>query len=194
MQKRFKTTHFRVRTRFLGVLATSLFILAGCTSLENKPITDSIDRPIMSRLFNPYRPDVVQGNFVSKEQLESIRVGMNRDQVKQILGTPLIKDYFHKDRWDYAFMYRVGSTQEDEKRKIYLYFEGSTLKKIDADPVPSEQQFVDEIDSIKKNQKKIDNKVNLKAQEPNAPVNPVPAFPNPTSGAGIPPGGTRINP
>jgi ribosomal protein S8 len=68
-----------------------------------------------------------------------------------------------------------------------------SLAKINADDVPTEQGFIDEIDAIKKNQRKVDNKVNLKAQDVNPAVNPVPAFPNPTSGAGIPPGGTRLD-
>jgi ribosomal protein S8 len=68
-----------------------------------------------------------------------------------------------------------------------------SLAKINADDVPAEQGFIDEIDAIKKNQRKVDNKVNLKAQDVNPAVNPVPAFPNPTSGAGIPSGGTRLD-
>jgi outer membrane protein assembly factor BamE len=193
MQKRSNQFKTKIPSWTVGILSLPLLFLVACTSLDSKPITDKIERPIISRLFNPYRPDIMQGNFVSKEQLESIRPGMNRDQVKQILGTPLIKDYFHKDRWDYAFMYRVGNTQEIEKRIISLTFEGSTLKTIQADPVPTEQQFVDEIDSIKKNQKKIDNKVNLSAQDRVAPTNPVPALPNPTTGDGFPPTGRPIN-
>ncbi len=167
--------------------------MAGCSSLDNKPITDKIDRPIISRLFSPYRADIMQGNFISKEQLDSIRPGMNKDQVKQILGTPLVVDMFHANRWDYVFSYRNGETQEVDLRKVSLIFDGLNLAKIDADNVPTEQGFIDEIDAIKKNQRKVDNKVNLKAQDKNPAVNPVPAFPNPTSGPGIPPGGTRLD-
>lgn len=166
----------------------------GCTSLDNKPITDKIDRPIISRIFNPYRPDIVQGNFVSKEQLESIRPGMNKEQVKQILGTPLVIDMFHPNRWDYVFSYRSGATQEAEVRRVTLTFNGLQLAKIDADQVPTEQGFIDEVDDVRNNRRKVDNKVNLRALDDNKPVNPVPAFPNPTSGSGIPPGGTRTNP
>jgi outer membrane protein assembly factor BamE len=177
----------------LGICALSMTLIVGCTSLDNKPITDKIDRPIISRLFNPYRADVVQGNFVSKEQLESIRPGMNKDQVKQILGSPLVVDMFHPNRWDYVFSYRVGQTQEVDLRKVTLTFDGLVLAKIAADEVPTEQRFIDEIDEFRLKGRKVDNKVNLRAQDPNAPVNPVPAFPNPTSGAGIPPGGTRLD-
>ena len=177
----------------LGIYALSMTLIVGCTSLDNQPITDKIDRPIISRLFNPYRADVVQGNFVSKEQLESIRTGMNKDQVKQILGSPLVVDMFHPHRWDYVFSYRVGQTQEVDLRKVTLTFDGLVLAKIVADEVPTEQRFIDEIDEFRLKGRKVDNKVNLRAQDPNAPINPVPTFPNPTSGAGIPPGGTRLD-
>jgi len=178
---------------YLGFGIFTSSFMTGCTSLDNQPITDKIERPIISRLFSPYRADIMQGNFISKEQLESIRPGMNKDQVKLILGTPLVTDLFHANRWDYVFSYRNGETQEVDLRKVSLIFDGLNLAKIDADNVPTEQGFIDEIDAIKKNQRKVDNKVNLKAQDKNPAVNPVPAFPNPTNGPGIPPGGTRLD-
>ncbi|BDW10168.1 hypothetical protein PSHI8_02500 [Polynucleobacter sp. SHI8] len=184
-------------THFQGLLALSLCmltLLSACTSLDNKPITDKIDRPIISKLFNPYRPDIVQGNFVSKEQLESIRPGMNKEQVKQILGTPLVIDMYHPNRWDYVFSYLSGQTQETEIRKVTLTFNGVQLAKIDADILLTEQGFIDEVDDLRKNRRKVDNKVNLRALDGTPPANPVPAFPNPTGGAGIPPGGTRVTP
>ena len=194
MQKRSGLNFSIKRVGYLGLCMCLLTLATACTSLDNKPITDKIDRPIISKLFNPYRPDIVQGNFVSKEQLDSIRPGMTKDQIRQIVGSPLIVDMFHPNRWDYIFSYRVGDTQQVEIRKVTLTFNGVQLTKIDAEEVPTEQGFIDEVDELKKNRRKIDNKVNLRALDENAPVNPVPAFPNPTSGAGIPPGGTRVNP
>ena len=190
-------TNKSLKTQRQVLLGCGLFFTTwfqGCTSLDNKPITDKIDRPIISRIFNPYRPDIVQGNFVSKEQLESIRPGMNKEQVKQILGTPLVTDMFHPNRWDYVFSYKSGATQEAEVRRVTLTFNGLQLAKIDADQVPTEQGFIDEVDDVRNNRRKVDNKVNLRALDESTPVNPVPEFPNPTSGPGIPPGGTRTNP
>jgi len=182
---------------FQGLLALCLCLLtllSACTSLDNKPITDKIDRPIISKLFNPYRPDIVQGNFVSKEQLESIRPGMNKEQVKQILGTPLMLDMFHPNRWDYVFSYLSGQTQETEIRKVTLTFNGVQLAKIEADTLLTEQGFIDEVDDLRKNRRKVDNKVNLRALDGTPPANPVPAFSNPSGGAGAPPGGTGVTP
>jgi len=184
-------------THFQGLLALCLCLLtllSACTSLDNKPITDKIDRPIISKLFNPYRPDIVQGNFVSKEQLESIRPGMNKEQVKQILGTPLMLDMYHPNRWDYVFSYLSGQTQETEIRKVTLIFNGVQLAKIDADTLLTEQGFIDEVDDLRKNRRKVDNKVNLRALDGTPPANPVPVFPNPSGGPGSPPGGTGVTP
>jgi outer membrane protein assembly factor BamE len=190
MQNSPNTFYQKIRTHlvFASLLVIGLF--SGCsTSLGSKPITDKVDRPILSRFFNPYRPDVVQGNFVSKDQLDSIRPGMAKEQIRQILGTPLLQDYFHKDRWDYTFMYRVGETQQVDQRTITLFFKGNILEKIIAGQVPSDQEFVNEIDEIKKNHRRIDNKVNLSAQDAARPANSVPIFPNPQSPSGAPAGG-----
>src|SRR5215471_11672708 len=54
----------------------------------------------------PYKVEVVQGNFVSKEQVEALKPGMTRQQVREILGTSLLVDVFHADRWDYVFTIR----------------------------------------------------------------------------------------
>ena len=77
-----------------------------------------VDDPVARamRKVTPYRIEVVQGNFVSKEQVQALRPGMTRNQVKEILGTPLIASVFHADRWDYAFtIRRKGTPQELEK-------------------------------------------------------------------------------
>jgi len=194
MKNRSKSTFISHFQASLVLCLCLLTLLSACTSLDNKPITDKVDRPIVSRIFNPYRPDIVQGNFVSKEQLESIRPGMNKEQVKQILGTPLVLDMFHPNRWDYVFSYMSGQTQETEIRKVTLTFIGVQLTKIDADTLLTEQGFIDEVDDLRKNRRKVDNNVNLRALDGTPPANPVPAFPNPTGGAGIPPGGTRVTP
>ncbi len=59
--------------------------------------------------FSPYRPDIQQGNFVSEEMLAQLKVGMTRDQVRFVLGTSLLTDIFHADRWDYPFRLARGS-------------------------------------------------------------------------------------
>jgi outer membrane protein assembly factor BamE len=92
-------------------------------------------------IVSPYRTDVVQGNFVSKEQKEALKVGMPRNQVRDILGSPLVTSAFHADRWEYAFtILRQG--QEPQQRKLTVFFKGDELTKVDSDELISEEEFV----------------------------------------------------
>jgi outer membrane protein assembly factor BamE len=92
--------------------------------------------------FTPYRIDIVQGNVVTREELERVRPGMSRTQVRDALGTPLLTDIFHADRWDYLFTIRRQGT-EPQRRSIVLRFKGDVLDSIDAPPdLPSERDFV----------------------------------------------------
>jgi Small protein A (tmRNA-binding) len=59
-------------------------------------------------MFKPYRADVIQGNFVSREMAEELKPGMTKDQVQAIMGTPLLKTVFNQNRWEYVFSLRQG--------------------------------------------------------------------------------------
>jgi outer membrane protein assembly factor BamE len=89
----------------------------------------------------PYKPDVVQGNVVTTEQISMIKPGMNRTQVRDILGTPLISDPFHAQRWDYVFsMKRQG--YEPIQRTFFVVFDGDAVEKVEAPVLPTENEFV----------------------------------------------------
>lgn len=90
--------------------------------------------------FKPYVPEVVQGNFVSKEQRQALRPGMQRAQVRDILGTPLIASLFHADRWDYAFSIERQGVPAQNFR-LTVYFKGDVLEQVDSDVLPSESEF-----------------------------------------------------
>jgi outer membrane protein assembly factor BamE len=83
---------------------------------------------------------VVQGNFVSKEQRQALRPGMQRAQVRDILGTPLIASLFHADRWDYAFSIERQGVPAQNFR-LTVYFKGDVLEQVDSDVLPSESEF-----------------------------------------------------
>lgn len=91
--------------------------------------------------FKPYVPDVVQGNFVSREQRQYLRPGMTRAQVRDVLGTPLVTSLFHADRWDYAFSIRRQGVAPQQFR-MTLYFSNDVLSSIESDELPSEVEFV----------------------------------------------------
>lgn len=87
-----------------------------------------------------YRPDVHQGNLVTKEMIGQLEVGMARQQVMFVMGEPLIQSALHRQRWDYVYYVnpRYGN---EEMRKVTLYFDDEDrLTKIESTPLPSEQQ------------------------------------------------------
>src|SRR5207344_1708770 len=78
-----------------------------------------------------------------------IKPGQNRAQVRDILGSPLLTDTFHADRWDYVFTIRRQGA-EPQQRKVVVLFDGDKLKSISAEYLPSERDFVASIDTVKK--------------------------------------------
>lgn len=94
----------------------------------------------------PYRPEVVQGNFVSLEQAQALRPGMPRQMVRDILGTPLVTSLFHAERWDYAFTIRRQGA-EPQLRRFSVFFEGERLARIEGDPLPTEAEFAAKLDT-----------------------------------------------
>ncbi len=90
--------------------------------------------------FKPYVPEVVQGNFVSKEQRQALSVGMVRAQVADILGTPLITSLFHADRWDYAFTIRRQGVAP-QSFQLTVFFKGDVLHATEGGDLPSEAEF-----------------------------------------------------
>lgn len=97
----------------------------------------------------PYKVEVVQGNFVSKEQVAALKPGMSRQQVREVLGTSLLTDVFHSNRWDYVFTIRRQGV-EAQQRRLTLYFNGEVLERFEGDPMPSEEEFVAQLDSRKR--------------------------------------------
>jgi len=86
----------------------------------------------------PYRIEIQQGNFVSQDMLSKLKKGMSREQVRFVLGTPLLADLFHADRWDYVF-YREIPKKPREERRVSVFFENDRLVRIEGDVVPKGQ-------------------------------------------------------
>ena len=74
--------------------------------------------------------DIRQGNLVTTEMRNTIKPGMSRAQVRYALGTPMIMDVFHANRWDYVYRLEQGRKLLNQQR-LTLYFEGDTLVRID---------------------------------------------------------------
>ena len=92
-----------------------------------------------------YRIDVQQGNIIEQEMLDKLQAGMDKNQVKFIMGTPAIADPFHENRWEYLFTLSEGGRRR-EQRHITLYFEDEKLAYIDGDVVTALRRPPEEID------------------------------------------------
>ncbi len=144
MKKPAMSHHFpsiaRLVVPFVAVLS-----LVACGSL------DRVSTGFAGAL-TPYRVEVVQGNFVSKEQVEALKVGMSREQVRQVLGTPLLTSVFHADRWEYVFTLRREGV-EPQARKLTVFFTGEALARFEGDEMLSEADFVTLLDTRRKSAK-----------------------------------------
>ena len=124
---------------------SAVMIASGCTSA-----VDDTQRAWMNKVFRPYVPDVVQGNFISSEQYAKLQIGQSREQVRQILGTPLLSSYFHANRWDYVFEFKRAGQVMGKERRVTVFFEGDKLVKFQGDALPTDVELVAEIDGYAK--------------------------------------------
>jgi outer membrane protein assembly factor BamE len=104
------------------------FILAGIAALSACGGT---------LLITPYRMDIQQGNYVSQDMVSQLKLGMSKEQVRYVLGTPLVADIFHADRWDYVY-YREPRKGVREGRKIAVLFEDGKLVRVVGDVVAAD--------------------------------------------------------
>jgi outer membrane protein assembly factor BamE len=80
-----------------------------------------------------YRIDIQQGNLLDDSKIEKVEVGMTRSQVQFLLGTPMVADAFHHDRWDYAYYLRHGRSRNVDRRWIVVYFQNDRVARIERD-------------------------------------------------------------
>ncbi|MEO6745015.1 MAG: outer membrane protein assembly factor BamE [Caldimonas sp.] len=123
-------------------LPCAVVVLAtGCQSLQ---WSDNL----LGRI-TPYRLEIVQGNVITKEQAALVKPGMTKAQVRDVLGSPLLTDLFHVDRWDYVFTIRRRGA-EPQARTIVALFDGDRLKSFETGgDLPAEREFVASIDTGK---------------------------------------------
>lgn len=118
----------------MGAMAV-LLALTGCASRE-------LPTDAFLGLITPYRIDIVQGNVVTQEAVAALRPGMTRVQVSNILGSPMLADPFHRDRWDYLFTIRRPGTPA-QRYSVVVRFDGDRMRTVEAPAdLPTENQFV----------------------------------------------------
>ncbi len=84
----------------------------------------------------PYRMEIQQGNYVSRDMVRQLKPGMSKEQVRFVLGTPLVADLYHSDRWDYIY-YREDAGKPVEHAKIAVYFSHDKLVKVEGEALPA---------------------------------------------------------
>ncbi len=161
------------RVKFLSVLpsffvAGALLVLSGCATrsaqLDTSATSTAADAAKSAAtanagatttkvtelqkflwVFSPYRPDIQQGNFISQEMLALLKVGQTRDQVKFLLGTPLLQDIFHADRWDYPFYLARGNGELTTSRVTVYFGKDGKVEKFDGGNLPTEKEYIERI-------------------------------------------------
>ncbi len=135
-------------------------LLCGCVSklftereqpLEAAPagITQRVQESKLFGVLPVYRPDTQQGNFISKEQVAQLQVGMTPAQVRFLLGTPLLNDVFHAERWDYPFLLRRGDGTVTTSH-VVVHFKEGRVSHFEGAELPNEKEYLRLIAAPKK--------------------------------------------
>ncbi len=105
-------------------LASAAWLLSACSNLEFPWV---------------YRIDIHQGNIITQEMVDQLKPGMTRDQVKYVMGSPLVIDPFHPDRWDYVYTVRKGDGSR-KREQLSMFFKDDTLVSLSGDFMPGAAQ------------------------------------------------------
>lgn len=176
------------RLGFAVIALLGILGIGGCTSA-----VDETQRAWMNTIFQPYVPDTVQGNFISSEQYAKLQLGMSREQVRQILGTPLLASYFHANRWDYIFEFKRDGKVIGKERRVTVFFDGDKVVKFQGDALPTDIEMVAEIDNYAKSKRSFWDVITGSNKPPVTPPLQQPELlvPSPTDnlpkGAAVPP-------
>jgi outer membrane protein assembly factor BamE (lipoprotein component of BamABCDE complex) len=100
-----------------------------------------------------YKLPTRQGNVIEQKQLDKLEVGMSRDQVKFLLGTPIAASPFREDRWDYAGYYK-NPRGKVFSRTVSLYFEADKLSKMEGIKVAGDVNAAPDLETLEKQEKK----------------------------------------
>ncbi len=116
-----------------------------------------------------YKIDIPQGNIVTQEMVDQLERGMDKQRVTFVLGTPLLRDVFHQDRWDYVYsLSRRGG--KPERRRISLFFESDRLVRIEGDVKPADKhRMLQEDDPFLRD---LMQQLGVEGQDTNTPVRP----------------------
>ncbi len=139
-----------------GIVAAGACLLTACSSLtggksasaepaaEASGVTQSEEKARLFGILPIYRADIQQGNFVSKEMVAQLREGMTPEQVRFVLGTPLINDAFHASRWDYPFRIKDGKGKVTSSL-VSVFFKDGRVSHFEGGDLPNEKDYLQRI-------------------------------------------------
>ncbi len=134
--------HRHRSSRPLSSFAAALFALAlgGCAAIT-APLDDYL--PLITQ-FGVYKLDINQGNFLSQDMVDKLKVGQTKSQVRLALGTPLIASAFRDNRWDYVYEFRRAGRVR-EHRQLTIYFQDDLLARWEGSEMPQSAQDLNRI-------------------------------------------------
>ena len=155
MRMQFVRSRPSARRAILACAVATIALLTGC-ALRN-PFASNAETPVANattsgvvqtvkqeKLFGIlpiFHPDIQQGNFISREMVAQLRVGMTPEQVRFVLGTPLLMDVFHASRWDYPFRLQKGNG-EITSSHVVVYFEDNRVARFEGGDLPDEKDYL----------------------------------------------------
>ena len=163
MPLQFATSGFATRRYLTGFAVALCLLLTGCalrnpfasdvskdeTAPASTGVVQTIEQEKLFGVLPIYRPDVQQVNFISKEMVAQLKVGMTPEQVRFVMGTPLLRDVFHGERWDYPFRLKKGNGQITTSH-VVVFFEAGRVTRFDGADLPSEKDYLLRIAAPKK--------------------------------------------
>jgi outer membrane protein assembly factor BamE (lipoprotein component of BamABCDE complex) len=125
----------RIVTRFRPWRAARALVATACVALSAAGCQTWSNYMPDVRSLGVYKLDINQGNYVTQDMVDKLKVGQTRQQVRLALGTPLLTDAFHDDRWDYIYEYQRHGRRV-EHRKFTAYFVEDKLARWEGDELP----------------------------------------------------------
>ena len=113
-----------MRTLKSWLAIASFLVISGCNNIG------SIDFP------GVYKISIPQGNIITQEMVDQLRPGMTKRQVIFVMGTPLVRDPYHQDRWDYVYNFQPGGGERGQER-LSVLFENDQLVSLSGDFEPT---------------------------------------------------------
>jgi len=162
------------------------------SELQNMRYTNLIlviTAALLTGCISVYKTDTQQGNVVTQEMVDKLKPGMTRSQVRFVLGTPLIIDQFHPDRWDYYYLFKKGNEVAAQARRLTVLFKNDQLLGVQGDLTIKEQPAAAEGTSGSLDLESADGKPltddlfpRMNTREVDSPMHGTITDPNPTTG------------